>query len=112
MKTMNEWLNEGRKNTGSEFVLTKRVTCADGYSVSIQASSGHYCRPRITEHDVATYSAFELGFPSSPDNVLMPYAEDESEPTVTVYPYVPRDILEQVIESHGGIVGFEESPTA
>jgi hypothetical protein len=37
-----------------------RIKCADGYNVSIQASSGHYCTPRETMQDVQYYSSFEL----------------------------------------------------
>ena len=33
----------------------------------------------------------------------MPYAEDRERPTDTVYGYVPVEIVERVIEKHGGI---------
>lgn len=32
----------------------------------------------------------------------MPYIEDPTEPTKAVYPYVPVEVIEQVIEKHGG----------
>lgn len=107
MKTFNEWLNEGRKVTNEWHAHISRVKCADGYSISIQASSGHYCTPRETIRDVQGYSAFELGYPSASDDALFEYAEEPENPTDTVYPYVPREVIEQVIASHGGIVGFD-----
>ncbi|NEG85063.1 hypothetical protein GQQ15_06255 [Pantoea agglomerans] len=107
MKTFNEWLNEGREVTNKWHAHISRVKCADGYSVSIQASSSHYCDPRETLWDVQCYSSFELGYPSAADDALMEYVEDAERPTDTVYGYVPREVVEQVIASHGGIVGFD-----
>ena len=107
MKTLNEWLNEGRKVTNEYHAHISRVKCADGYSVSIQASSGHYCLPRETFSDTALYNSFELGYPSAADNALLEHAEDVDNPTDTVYGYVPREVIEQVITSHGGIIGFD-----
>lgn len=107
MKTFNDWLNEGRKVTNEWYAHISRVKCADGYSVSIQASSGHYCTPRTTVHDVQHYTEFELGYPTDADGALMEYVEDVENPTDTVYGYVPREVVEQVIASHGGIVGFD-----
>ncbi len=106
MKGFDEWLNEGRKVTNEYYANIQRVECADGYSVSIQASKGHYCSPRETFQDVNGYNQFELGYPSAADNVLLTYAEDTYHPTDTVYPFVPRRVVEQVINSHGGITGF------
>lgn len=107
MKTMNEWLNAGRyqKYAGSYF-FNKRIVCSDGFSISIQANDGAYCRPREDIDDVSVYSMFELGFPSDECDVIREYAEGENSLTDTVYPYVPRDVVEKMIESHGGITGF------
>lgn len=108
------------------------LICLDGFSVSIQASCNHYCAPRhnfnaieqasktyfyppsdyrtvegktFISVDYSIYSEFELGFPNEAEDLLMPYVEDESDPTGTVYGYVPRQVIEAVIEKHGGIVG-------
>lgn len=32
----------------------------------------------------------------------MPYAEDPETPTESVYAYVPVEVIEQIIEKHGG----------
>lgn len=50
-----------------------RITCKDGATLSVQASSGHYCSPR-TNH--ATWSSVEVGSPSvTPPASWKEYAE-------------------------------------
>ena len=49
-----------------------------------------------------TYATCEVGYPSQKEELLMPYIEDPTEPTKAVYPYVPVEVIEQVIEKHGG----------
>ena len=57
-----------------------RLYCNDGYSISVQASEFHYCSPRINE-----------------------FADGGFDYTDTVYGYVPIEIVEKLIEKHGGI---------
>ena len=92
----------------------KRAVCADGFTVSVQASEFSYCTPR---DNIGPWTAVECGFPSAKDPVLEEYAEDPSAPidkddkTVqTVYPYVPSDVVMSIIESHGGLVEGELPP--
>jgi hypothetical protein len=80
----------------------KRIECADGFSMSVQASRMNYCEPRID--DAEAYSEVEVGFPSHAEPMLDRYAEDYTRPTETVYPYVPSQIVVDVIAKHGGIV--------
>ena len=79
----------------------KTVVCQDGFSFSVQASNGSYCSPRVdfAEH----YTEVEIGYPSDREEILMPYCEDPSRPTNTVYGYVPSDLVRHVIDKHGGI---------
>ena len=77
------------------------IVCEDGAKFSVQASDTHYCSPRIKEAEF--YYEVEVGFPSTKEELLMPYAEDPERPTSTVYGYVPVKIVEAVIKSHGGI---------
>ena len=112
-KTMNDWLNEARapRHEG-RWYFNRRVICADGYSVSIQASDSAYCQPRKDFKDIAMYHSFELGFPSKEDETIMEYCEDARDPTGTVYPYVPREVVEKLIEKHGGITALREPVAA
>lgn len=81
--------------------LRPEVVCADGFRMSVQASHAHYCSPR---EDSGPYRSVEIGFPSGQDDALMPFAEDADNPTGTVYGYVPVDIVDALIERHGGFV--------
>lgn len=85
--------------------LRKRVKCADGFSVSIQASRYHYCEPRQTFSD--RFESLELGYPSKKDKLILRYADSPKHPKNTVYPYVPWDVVEKMVEKHGGIVGVD-----
>ena len=78
-----------------------RIFCTDGFNMSVQASMGHYCSPRTCDTDV--YTAFEIGFPSEPEELILEYAESPEFPTETVYSQVPAEIIEQIVEKHGGI---------
>ena len=78
----------------------RRVFCKDGWDVSIGASSSHYCSPR--GGNLHYYTQYELGFPSALDPTLAEYAE--SPDTVeTVFGYVPVDVVQQILDSHGGV---------
>lgn len=78
-----------------------RLYCNDGYSISVQASAFHYCKPRLD--GIQDYESVELGFPSTEDELINEYAEDDSDYTKTVYGYVPIEIIEELINKHGGI---------
>jgi len=77
-----------------------RITCADGFSMSVQACKSHYCTPR---DNFGPYSKVEVGFPSERVEEFMRYAEDRSRPTDTVYAWVPIELVEDAIEAHGGM---------
>ena len=83
------------------------VKCADGFTMSVQASKGSYCSPR---DDSGPYDSVEVGFPSSYDFYLHEYAEDPDKPTQTVYGWVPADTVMMCIDAHGGMVSGELPP--
>jgi|TARA_R110001583_G_scaffold21333_5_gene81044 hypothetical protein len=85
----------------------KKAVCADGFSVSIQASETNYCSPR---NNSGPYIMVELGYPSEKDPIILPYAEDSGDPTGTVYGYVPSAIVLECLDSHGGWVSGEIPP--
>lgn len=86
---------------------TKTLILGDGTTMSVQASHFHYCEPRI-DTQYWNYEEFEIGFPSVQIDELLPYAEDESYPTDTVYAYVPMAVIEAIIERLGGTVNVGE----
>lgn len=84
------------------YQVRPRICCKDGFSISVQGGTEfHYCTPRIHCNQ---YECVELGFPSVADPFLAGYAEDPSDPTGTVYGYVPIEVVERLVERHGGIV--------
>ena len=80
----------------------QEVVCADGFSMSVQASETHYCSPR--ESGAEKYTAVEVGYPTQPEPQLMYLAEEPDKPTMTVYPFVPAQLVALVIAKHGGMV--------
>lgn len=84
-----------------EKLTIPRITCKDGFSISVQANKNAYCEPR---RDFGPYTHVECGFPSArPNEKLLQYAENKNDPQNTVYGYVPINIVEKLIEEHGGI---------
>lgn len=77
------------------------IYCKDGFRMSVQANNCVSCSPRGDFPD-DVYVACEVGFPSQKEELLMPYADDPTRPTKTIYEHVPVDIIEQVIKKHGG----------
>jgi hypothetical protein len=85
--------------------MVDKVTCKDGFNFSAQASMFHYCHPRMDVDDFQTYTAWEIGFPSEVEPLLLPYMDPSSGgPTETVYGYVPTGVVNNVIAKHGGII--------
>lgn len=82
--------------------LNKRITCADGFSMSVQANASAYCEPRVD--NAKAYVSVEVGFPSHYEALLVPYAEDMEDYTGTVYGWVPSAIVTAICVKHGGVI--------
>ena len=91
--TVKEWIKE--TNNGKAYQVRGHAECQDGFTISIQASGGHYCTPIKSGLDY--YDSLELGFPSEEEPLLEAYKEGD------IYPYVPIDLAEEVVAQHGGI---------
>lgn len=89
--------------------LNRRIKCADGVSLSVQANQYAYCSPRIDDlPEWNDYSSVEVGYIyDSEDKPLTPSLDwleysDGSFPS-DVYGYVPTILVEEFIKSHGGV---------
>ena len=82
------------------------IICKDKFSMSVQASELHHCTPKENGNTM-TYTSVEVGFPNEKEELLMDYAEDIDKPTGTVYPYVPAQLILDVIDKHGGMLSGE-----
>ena len=110
MKTVRKHIINARALTSDRYFIVPPVTCKDGFTMSVQHSSLHYCIPRIDfaerqgYTDGFEFAAYEVGYPSEKEDILIPFAENPDDPTNTVYPFVPQQIVEQVAEMHGGLL--------
>lgn len=95
------------------------ITCADGFRLSVLAGPGAYCTPRPRLHDIpffgdvpesypGPFACVEVGFPSElpepwdGDGGWLEYAENDEDPTGSVYGYVPVDMVRALVAAHGG----------
>ena len=99
MNNVNEFFNKAGATRN------KRVVCADGFEMSVQAHRGAYCSPR--GDNKPRYTHVEIGFPSSIEAMLMEYCDEPSTPLDTVYGYVPVQTVTNILAKHGGIVEGE-----
>tara|TARA_B100000900_G_scaffold62342_1_gene47828 strand:- start:2556 stop:2855 length:300 start_codon:yes stop_codon:yes gene_type:complete len=84
-----------------------KIRCADGFTMSVQAGSGGYSSPRMGE---GPFTAVEVGFPSAREEMLMEYIDGDpetTEPTGTVYGWVPAEVILKVVTKHGGQIAGE-----
>lgn len=92
----------------------RKIRCADGFEMSVQACRYTYCTPR---QDRGPWTHVEVGFPSAFEETLMPWVDgdpsDLSEKNTlgNVYGFVPIEIVCAIIERHGGetkVIDVEE----
>lgn len=116
VKDFTQWMKEGFCGIlvrGSVYQKCYPLILADGTKLSIQAGENHYCTPRVNSHEGTYdyYDSFEIGFPSNQIDEIMEYCEDTDKPTETVYPYVPKELIRQLIAARGGVVGIHKPST-
>jgi len=106
MISLNEWGNSVKPlncNGNSGFRKLPSIVCKDGFKLSVQASAGHYCYPqKLCSFEL--YSEFEVMFLSDLNEVdiklLQSHDYDDKR---DIYEFVPRSLVEAVINNHGGI---------
>lgn len=82
------------------------LMCNDGFNMSVQASSLHYCNPRVSlpSENVKNYQSVEIGKLSEKEDLLMKYIEnDEDAWNESIYPFVSVEIVEEIINKHNGL---------
>lgn len=77
------------------------IVCADGFRMSVQ---GHEMTYSIPKEICGEFEAMEIGFPSEQEDLIMEFIDSDTQPpTQSVYGYIPIDLIEKVVEKHGGI---------
>lgn len=97
VKRCDKLKNEIRYITNNH--LFEELELNDGMGLSVQASSIHMCYPRETIRDDSKYEAVEVYSHGIYVNELVNYASE----TRFTYGYVPVEIMEELVEKHGGI---------
>jgi hypothetical protein len=102
MFDLNTYFEDPANHTGNKYIARfKKIQCASGLSLSVQAHYGAYCTP---SGDVGPYTRVEVGYPSQMVPELMEWCENPSIPTETVYGQVPVEVVEAIVDKHGGVV--------
>ena len=85
-----------KHQTRNRFMITQAptVVLGDGVTMSVQASEYHYCSPK---NNNGPWESFEIGFPSEHLPEL-----DEFGGCEDVCGWVPEDVINSIIEAHGG----------
>ena len=93
----------------STHFLLPRIHCKDGFTISIQVNKGNYCASENGLYTFGTdWKLVEWGFPSehidakkyNAENYL---EEEEIDTTQTVGGYVEIELMDQLLQEHGGI---------
>lgn len=90
--------------------VNRRVVCTDGYRVSVQASAWHYSidsagrRPFGDDDAAHPFVSFEVGNPDADPTPAEVWDERESG---GVWAFVPRGVVADLLEAHGGAVAWE-----
>jgi hypothetical protein len=98
MKTnLNNWLKE-EPYLHEYSKVHEHLVCNDGTTLSVQASGTHYCCPRV--NNCKFYSEVEVYFVSSDvPKCWLKYGDNVDNP----FAYIPVVMVEEFIDSHGGI---------
>ena len=116
-------------NTYDEYRVAPPIVCADGFTISVQASSGHYCEDANGSNahygsgtaPALPFTSVEVGYPSErpepwhctawhegwdrhEDHPVCDGWEvraDDGEES-SIYSYVPVQVVRDLIERHGG----------
>lgn len=83
--------------------MFSHLKCVDGFTMSVQGSEYSYSCPR-RNGEATQYSEMEIGFPNEKESLILEYSEQPEIPTETVYGYVPVELIQKVIDKHGGLV--------
>ena len=103
MSTIQKHWRKHAKPHKSGYCVVPEIRCKDGFAMSVQASATHYCIPRDLLK-TGKYAAWEVGFPTKRVAALMPFRERApGKPTESVYSCVPTDVIDTIIEKHGGL---------
>lgn len=90
-----------------ENIKRPMVVCNDGFTMYVSADDNSYCFPKFNLENGNEYREVEISYPSMNDEALCAFASEYlyigNDITENTLPHVPVEIVEQVLENHGGI---------
>lgn len=101
-KNENATLEDMHDNYKNLYFYIPRIYCNDGFDISIQVHHGAYCASENGAREFGLdWQMVEWGYPSEPLTDEKYNLEDEYG--TSVGGYVPIEVMEELIEQHGGI---------
>jgi hypothetical protein len=96
--------------------VNRRIVCADGYCVSVQASAMHYANDSHPSGEAAywrgidvepeyPFVTFEVANPTSGPEPAEVWGEYDAN---GVWAWVPREVVADLLDLHGGAVAWEK----
>ena len=78
--------------------VNKAIHCNDGFSMSVQASAHHRCKPRT---NWGPYTEMEVAFPSTKEPLLLEFCDDSLKQNGLFHhnPYEAKKTLDTYIEN-------------
>jgi hypothetical protein len=95
---VNEHLAKHKTGTKPRYVVPK-IRCADGTTLSVQASEGHYCSPRENEGPWTAVEVWRVHSASGRACHPRSFGENTGDP----YGWVPVSVVNAYIRRHGGV---------
>lgn len=107
----------GRAPTYSNGRTAHRILCADGFSVSVQASDRHYSQDSLPGAAIPEapywcdrpveypWISFEVAYPSTP---ITGWPEPDDGVTA-LWAWVPKEQVAALLTEHGGSIGWTTS---
>jgi len=87
----------------STYFFLPRIFCKDGFNISIQINNGNYCSSNNGYRELGSnWETAEWGFTSVHEPMLDETAEQDGNTTENVGS-APIELLQKVIDNHGGI---------
>jgi len=78
----------------------KRLTCKDGFWLSVQGDRDKYSKPREKCYNAYAYDSMEIMASELLPPNFKKYLDNEKN---RIYGYVPVEMIESLLASHGGV---------
>lgn len=101
--SLNAWLQDPRSRKAGSNRFHKFLECADGFIMSVQASTIHMCSPKKFdgEHDLVEVACPRCELLNAYD--IGSFGKDRQHRQWRAYGNVPVETVEDLVRMHGGV---------